>query len=340
MFKCGPAPTPAPDAWIGHIGDYLDSLAAAGKPATTRATRSAHLCRVARGLGVPPEKVTGASLIAFFAKQQHWARETRRGYRNSCVSFFGWAHSDGRIETDPSRELPSVSPAPPAPRPAPDRVYRESLIAAPARVRLMLRLAAELGLRRAEVAQVATSDLTEEFEGYVLVVHGKGGKIRTLPVSDELGAAIAAGPAGHTAGEPAAGYLFPGDDDGHLSPRWVGRLCREAMPDGWTMHKLRHRFATRAYRGTRNLRAVQTMLGHASVATTEIYTAVDNAEVRAAMMAASDAPASRHRLGVITASAIAVAASMLFGLSEADEVDDLPYERLPAICSVWHSDAA
>jgi len=48
------------------------------------------------------------------------------------------------------------------------------------------------------------------------------------------------------------------------------------------MHTLRHRFATRAYRGSRNLRSVQTLLGHASIATMERYTAVDDDEVRAA----------------------------------------------------------
>jgi site-specific recombinase XerD len=53
-------------------------------------------------------------------------------------------------------------------------------------------------------------------------------------------------------------------------------------PDGYAMHTLRHRFATRAYRGSRNLRSVQTLLGHASIATMERYTAVDDDEVRAA----------------------------------------------------------
>ena len=56
------------------------------------------------------------------------------------------------------------------------------------------------------------------------------------------------------------------------------------------MHTLRARFATRAYRGSRNLRAVQLRLGHASIATTERYTAVDDDEMRAAMMSAMDAP--------------------------------------------------
>jgi site-specific recombinase XerC len=51
------------------------------------------------------------------------------------------------------------------------------------------------------------------------------------------------------------------------------------------MHQLRHRFASRAYRGTRNLRAVQELLGHANVSITERYTQVDDEERRAAMMA-------------------------------------------------------
>ena len=60
----------------------------------------------------------------------------------------------------------------------------------------------------------------------------------------------------------------------------------DALPDNWTMHTLRHRFATRAYRGTRNLRAVQVLLGHESIATTERCCAADNSEIRAAMVAA------------------------------------------------------
>jgi site-specific recombinase XerD len=62
-------------------------------------------------------------------------------------------------------------------------------------------------------------------------------------------------------------------------------LC-ELATTRWTMHTLRHRFSSRAYRGTRNLRAVQTLLGHASIATTDRYLAVDDDEILAAMEAA------------------------------------------------------
>jgi integrase len=83
------------------------------------------------------------------------------------------------------------------------------------------------------------------------------------------------------------GWLFPTGFGGHLGADCVGRLVSELMPPGWTMHTLRHRFATRAYRGTRNLRAVQVLLGHASIATTERYLSVDDSEIRAAAMAAA-----------------------------------------------------
>jgi integrase len=83
------------------------------------------------------------------------------------------------------------------------------------------------------------------------------------------------------------GWLFPTGFGGHLTPDAVGRLVSRVLPDGWTMHTLRHRFATRGYRGTHNLRAVQMLLGHASIATTERYLAVDDAEIRAAAMAAA-----------------------------------------------------
>ena len=155
----------------------------------------------------------------------------------------------------------------------------------------MLRLAAEAGLRRAEVALVRTSDVFITGGTAQLVVHGKGGKQRIVPISNELAEQVRRGAAGHTPetaayGWGTSGWLFPDSAGGHLTPAWVGAIVANALPDGYTMHTLRHRFATRAYRGTRNLRAVQTLLGHASIATTERYTAVDDDEIRAAAASA------------------------------------------------------
>nr|WP_231974795.1 tyrosine-type recombinase/integrase [Mycobacterium sp. E1747] len=151
-----------------------------------------------------------------------------------------------------------------------------------ARVLLMARLAGEAGLRRAEVAQVHTNDLIDHPEGPQLIVHGKGGKQRVVPITTSLAVEIA-----HA--RPHGGFVFPGQIDGHVSPGHVGKLVSKAMPPGWSMHKLRHRFATRGYAGTGNLRAVQEALGHASVATTQRYTAVSSSEVRRVSEAAAQA---------------------------------------------------
>ena len=224
--------------------------------------------------------MTADRLIAWLGAQD-WATETRRSYRGALRGFLRWAYRTKRIPNHLADELPAVREHRGAPRPTPDSVWREALMAAEPRVRLMLRLAAEAGLRRGEVSRVHTRDLIEGIDGPQLLVHGKGGKQRIVPISDSLADAI-------RAQAPAGGWLFPNDDNSsHVSAPWIGTLVSAVLPPDWTMHTLRHRFASRAYRGTRNLRAVQMLLGHESINTTQRYTAVDDGELRAAAMAAA-----------------------------------------------------
>lgn len=280
----GPArTTSAPQAWVPLIEDYLVSLAAVGQLATTIAFRRALLCRIARGLDCAPGTVTGERLVEWFGQQTHWSIETRRSYRAAARGFFAWGYRAGRVPVYLADELPRVRQRKAPPRPAPDHAWRTALECADSRVMLMLRLAGEAGLRRSEVARVHHRDLVEGDAGWSLLVHGKGDKKRLVPISDSLAEAMRRQRTGWSAG----GWLFPTGLGGHLTPSTVGRLVADALPDGWTMHTLRHRFATRAYRGTRNLRAVQVLLGHESIVTTERYTAVDDDEIRAAMMAAA-----------------------------------------------------
>lgn len=272
--------------WGHLIEEYTTHLKAIGRPDTTIRLRREQLQYLARSLNKPANNITHKDLVNWFGSHA-WARETRRSYHFGVRGFFAWAHTNERITHDPAAALARIKPAHAVARPAPEHVWAATQLVADTRLTLILRLAAELGMRRSEIAAVHTRDLRHGPRGAQLHVHGKGGRDRILPVAARLAELIEQGAAGHTPGAPAEGWLFPNQNGGHLTPKWIGIMCSRAMPGIWTLHTLRHRFASRAYRATRNLPAVQALLGHASIATTQRYLAVDDDEIRAAMEAAA-----------------------------------------------------
>jgi integrase len=266
------------EEWNTAIESWVGWLKLGGLSPKSIRLRYDHVRVVARRSGVQrPGDVTLGVLVKLCSAED-WSREHRRGVRRSLVSFFDFCVSNAIAEANPAAGLPAVRCDTGRPRPATDDVWEHLIANAPPRELLMIRLAGEAGLRRAEVAQCHRDDLRDGPRGSCLIVHGKGQKQRVVPISDSLADAIRQ--------QCASGFVFPGLIDGHLSVGHVGTLISELMSSGYTMHTLRHRFGTRAYRGSRNLRAVQVLLGHSSVATTERYCAVDDDEIRAAMMAA------------------------------------------------------
>lgn len=264
--------------WSEDIEAWATALRAAGRSEQTIGLRTYHLRRLAswaapRG----PWALTLDDLLAWTGSQD-WRAETRRSVRSSLRSFWRWGVATERTVRDVAAGLPEVAPAKPDPRPAPPAAVATALREADARVRLMLRLGVELGLRRGEVAQVHSRDLARDLLGWSLHVHGKGSRNRDVPLPDSLARALRALP---------EGWAFPGNDGGHLSPRWVGRLVGRLLPEGVTMHMLRHLCATELHDETKDLRLVQELLGHASVATTQRYVAVRPDRVRAAVAARS-----------------------------------------------------
>lgn len=260
------------------LEDYTQWLSAAGRPGTTVYLRTYHVRRFLSQCGVPPFQVTLEHLTEHLASPG-WAPNTRHSIRSSLRSFYHWAYLTGRMSADPSALLPRVTVQRGKPRPASDGAVNGGLVAPDARVRLMVRLAAHAGLRCGEICRVHTADVTDDLLGHSLRVLGKGGKVRVVPITVELAAELRAHP---------PGFVFPGQIDGHLSAGYVSKLISRALPPGITPHQLRHRFASRAFRGSGyNLRAVQELLGHASVATTQIYTAVDDDDLRRAAMSAA-----------------------------------------------------
>ena len=136
-----------------------------------------------------------------------------------------------------------------------------------------LRISEALGLRRRDVPLPGAGD--------VLVVTGKGDKTRMVPVLQNVLALIEDYVAICPHPLPPEGAIFVGARGGPLSPRII-QLTMErlrgalGLPDSATPHALRHSFATHLLSRGGDLRAIQELLGHASLSTTQIYTGIDS----------------------------------------------------------------
>jgi len=284
------APAPA-GSWAAALEEYVDWLAAGQRsPGTIRLHR--HYLGLLEREAADPWQVTSRQLVHVQANPD-WGAETRKSCRSVFRTFYEWATDAGYVERSPAAGLPKVAVPSRTARPAPLEALRIGLERATAwqregvrrerfNVRVMLLLAAYAGLRCVEIAAVHHDDYSDG----LLYVTGKGGKRRAVPVEHpEVLAALTSSP----------GYLFPWRE-GHVTSSHVTRLMSQMLPDHWTGHTLRHRFATQAYAGTRDLLAVGQLLGHSRPETTQRYVRLPAdallAGVRAAAMA-DDVPAKR-----------------------------------------------
>jgi integrase/recombinase XerD len=151
----------------------------------------------------------------------------------------------------------------------------------------MLHLMYASGLRVSELCKLRMGDI--DLQRGLVAAHGKGGKCRLVPVGevalDHVGRYLReVRPTTAEAGNTA---LFASPRGGHFTREAFWKIVkRHAVVAGIvplpSPHKLRHSFATHLLRGGADLRAVQSMLGHADLGTTEIYTHVAQDHVRAA----------------------------------------------------------
>jgi integrase/recombinase XerC len=136
------------------------------------------------------------------------------------------------------------------------------------------------GLRISEALGLKRKDVPEPGKGDTIIVTGKGNKTRMVPVLPQVLDLVAAYVAAFPGALAPEGTLFRGARGGPLSPRIVQLVMERlrgalSLPDSATPHALRHSFATHLLARGGDLRAIQELLGHASLSTTQIYTAVD-----------------------------------------------------------------
>lgn len=219
------------------------------------------------------------------------ARATLARRAASARVFCGWAHRDGLLPADPSlqlgspkshRELPGVLRETQA-KHLVDGVAGDTPVGA--RDRLVLELLYGTGVRVGELCGLALRDV--DLARRLIRVLGKGDKERSVPYGVPADRALTdylvrGRPAFVT---PKSGdALLLGVRGGPLNPRTVRRILsaqlREAGLPEMSPHGLRHSAATHLLEGGADLRAVQEILGHASLATTQIYTHVSVERLR------------------------------------------------------------
>ena len=289
-----------------HLEAFLEMLAAERGAArlTLVAYRNdlADLAGFLAARGVPLERADADLLHAYLATltKRRLAPRTLARRLSALRQFFRFLVSDGARPDDPTTGLDPPRLGRPLPKILGEADV-ERLIAAAAswpaeegvRLRVLLELLYGAGLRVSELVGLPLAAATRDPR--FLLVRGKGGKERIVPLSPPAREALVRylacrdrflPPKGQRDGKTAR-WLFPSRGaEGHLTRQRCGQLLKELAlaagldPAHLSPHVLRHAFASHLLDHGADLRSVQQMLGHADIATTQIYTHVQSERLR------------------------------------------------------------
>ena len=272
------------------VDRFLDMLAAEmGASSNTIAAYRNDLEKAAQDLGANLGAATRDSLATLGQKWAGLAASTVARRSSALRRFFRFLVDDGLRADDPSAALPQPKLQRPLPRVLSEADV-ESMFQAvgdkaasgePLALRNMalLELLYGSGLRASEVISLSRAAVRpgQPF----LILRGKGAKERLVPISSRAEFAVKAWLDNVPASSP---WLFPGGKK-HISRVRLFQLVREMAanagipPERISPHVLRHAFATHLLSGGADLRVLQALLGHADIATTQIYTHVDAARL-------------------------------------------------------------
>ena len=275
-----------PDARL--IALFLDMLAAErGAARNTLLAYGRDLEQASGWLGGRLGTATAADLTQLSARWAGMARASAARKGSAVRQFFAFLAAEGHRCDNPGRDLPAATAARPLPKTLDprdvDRLFAalaDQLAARPAdpatlRLAALIELLYGSGLRASELMSLPRHAIRPG-RGYI-ILSGKGGKERLVPVGTRAEAAVLA----HAAQVPAdARYLFASRGGSHLTRLRLYQLVKALAvdagipPDRVSPHVLRHAFATHLLEGGADLRTLQTLLGHADIATTQIYTHV------------------------------------------------------------------
>jgi integrase/recombinase XerD len=272
------------------VDRFLDMMAAeAGASPNTLAAYRNDLERSAEALGGDLGSAASASVARLGEEWRELAPATVARRSAALRRFFAFLVDEGLRKDDPSPALPRPRFERPLPRildsdevarmfgEAEDRAVSGSAI--PVRNLALLELLYGSGLRASELVTLPRGALRKGQP--FLILRGKGSKERLVPISSRAEAAVER----WLENVPAKSlWLFPSGKK-HLSRVRLFQIVRQMAadagisPERVSPHVLRHAFATHLLSGGADLRVLQSLLGHADIATTQIYTHVDSARL-------------------------------------------------------------
>lgn len=267
----------ADDAPDTLIDAWTLTMQAQGLSQATITERTRLIRQLARTTGTDPAALTPHTLTVFLASID--SPVTADAYYSIARAWCTWLVRAGHRDDDPTMRVPRPRVPPARPRPI-TRNQLDTLLATPLRqdTRTKILLAAYAGLRIHEIAKLKGQDIDPA--GGTLTVTGKGGRTDLLPAHPVI--------LDQAASYPSKGYWFPSPNrpGQHVAAKTVGtviaRALRRAGIDA-TAHQLRHFFATSLLEAGIDSRIVQTLMRHASLATTGRYLGVTLTQQRAAL---------------------------------------------------------
>ncbi len=240
------------------------------RPASVR-TRRDTLCAIERRLGVPLLDADEHQISRWQASLERLSQSTRYTYTRELRQFYRWAYKRGRSDRDMEDFVIQARAPLGLPRPCPLEDVELAVETADARTAIWIMIAAGAGLRAGEISRLRAEHVHFDVKA-IEVRDGKGGRDRTVLVGDHLLAAL----------KPwirIRGRLW--NVSRATVTNNVTRVFRSLdMP--WTTHSLRHTAGTGWLAVSGNILAVKEQLGHASLATTQVYTKLSPTVARAA----------------------------------------------------------
>lgn len=273
----------------GHVADWGERTPVAAQPDVGLLLHIFRVDQQRRALAVETIRVRHVVLMSFASfvhgellhatidQINAWldslalVARSRTKYISHLHAFYECMIRAGHTDTDPTVRIPRPKLPRLLPRPIDTVDLRTALEEAPPRIEAMLSLACYEGLRCFEIAVFSREWIWGQGEDQTVIIPGKGGHQRMVPLAAETEQALRRYDA------PRRGCAFPSRFDRPYHPVSISNLLSKYLRGigiNATAHQLRHWFGTECYRQTRDLLETKELLGHSSVSTTQGYVAL------------------------------------------------------------------